>query len=365
MPIDFSADRWERVQRQTELWWQNKLNRPLIQVRLRGKDPRRPASPLPFHEFTAFYDFAIPAEQVIDRIDYELCCTEFLGDAFPHFWPNFGAGVLGAFMGARPELREETVWFHAPAEQKPAEIELKVNWQHPWLQRLVDLIEAGVARWQGQVQIGMTDLGGNLDLVSTFLPGEKLLLALFDDPEEVERLTWQAHQAWWQVFGLLNNRLQKTNPGYSCWTPLFSRTPYYMLQCDFSYMIGPDAFHRFILPELRQSAEKLDHAFYHLDGVNAKVHLDDLLAIEAIRGIQWVPGDAAPDIGCWPEIYRRITAKGKHVQFFNVQAGGRLDTIDQLIEQTGRPGAFAAVLDADISQRNQVIELLQKYEIEP
>jgi len=39
----------------------------------------------------------------------------------------------------------------------------------------------------------MTDLGGNLDILSTFRPGTDLLLDLYDHPEDVKRLTGEAH----------------------------------------------------------------------------------------------------------------------------------------------------------------------------
>jgi hypothetical protein len=46
----------------------------------------------------------------------------------------------------------------------------------------------GRERFQGVVQIGMPDLGGNLDILASFRPNEKLLLDLVDEPEEVKRL---------------------------------------------------------------------------------------------------------------------------------------------------------------------------------
>jgi hypothetical protein len=81
-------------------------------------------------------------------------------------------------MGATSGIAGRDGLFHAPAEQKPAEIELKVNRATPWVQRLVDLIEAGVARWKDMSRSARLTLGGNLDLVYTFLPAKKLLLAL-------------------------------------------------------------------------------------------------------------------------------------------------------------------------------------------
>jgi hypothetical protein len=88
----------------------------------------------------------------------------------------------------------------------------------------------------------MTDLGGNLDILASFRPSDALLLDLYDHPEDIKRLTWQAHEAWWRYFNELNAVLRPPNPGYTAWTPIFSESPYYMLQCDFCYMIGPDMF---------------------------------------------------------------------------------------------------------------------------
>ena len=61
-----------------------------------------------------------------------------------------------------------------------------------WFRRVQDLYTAALERWGGLVQMGMTDLGGNLDILSTFRPGEGLLLDLYDPPKEVKCLTWDA-----------------------------------------------------------------------------------------------------------------------------------------------------------------------------
>ncbi len=58
------------------------------------------------------------------------------------------------------------------------------------------------------------------------------------------------HKLWWQCFDDINAVLQPVNPGYTAWTPIFCREPYYIQQCDFAYMIGPETFDEFIKPEL-------------------------------------------------------------------------------------------------------------------
>ena len=90
MSIAFEPSRWAALRERSRRWWAGELDGPLIQIRLVGKDPGRPEPELPGKSFTAFYDPSVPAEAIVDRWDYDLCREEYLGDAFPQVWPNFG-----------------------------------------------------------------------------------------------------------------------------------------------------------------------------------------------------------------------------------------------------------------------------------
>jgi hypothetical protein len=79
-------------------------------------------------------------------------------------------------------------------------------------------------------------------------------------------------------------------------------------------MISPEQFGEFVLPELKKSCLKLDRAFYHLDGKGELPHLDQLLSINELAGIQWIPGDGAPPLHEWPEVLNKIADSGKKLQ---------------------------------------------------
>ena len=70
-------------------------------------------------------------------------------------------------------------------------------------------------------------------------------------------------------------------------------------------------FDTFVAPELASSAARITNAVYHMDGIGQIPHLDSLLAIDGIKGIQWVPGDGEPEKQNWDEILSRILASGK------------------------------------------------------
>lgn len=361
MPIRFAGSRWAKVQEDARLWWAGELERPLIQVRLTGAEAGRPEPDLPSHGFHSFYDLSVPVEEIIDRRDYDISCQRFLGDAFPCIWPNFGAGVLAAFLGAELENRKETTWFHPPGDREIADIHFEYDEENVWLSRVRDLTRAAVDRWQGGVQVAMTDLGGNLDVLASFRPGERLLLDLYDDPEDVKRLTWEAHGMWWRAFEGLDSVLRAGgNPGYTAWTPIFSGDPYYMLQCDFCYMIGPEMFDEFVKPELAACCRRLANPFYHLDGPGALAHLDSLLEIEELGGVQWIPGDGQPDMAHWPRVYGKIREAGKLVQLF-----GGPEILDAVADQLGSARGIVLITGADASREDEMRRWLEGYGVDP
>jgi 5-methyltetrahydrofolate--homocysteine methyltransferase len=283
-----------------------------------------------------------------------------MGDAFPHVRNNFGPGVMATYIGGRGHAEPEggTVWFGPAEEHAIEDLRFSPNHDAAWFVRMASIYRAAVERWQGAVQVGMTDLGGNLDVLSTFRPGEKLLLDLYDTPDEVKRLTWEAHEAWWHFFDAFNDIIHPPNPGYTCWAPIFSKDPYYMLQCDFCYMIGPDMFDEFVKPELAASCERLTNPFYHLDGPGQLPHLDSLLEIEALKGVQWVPGAGQPEVTEWPGVYRRIREAGKLIQTW-----GHVDVLDRHVEQLGSAKGIIIFAGCDVSERNKAVEFLEKYNV--
>ena len=202
----------------------------------------------------------------------------------------------------------------------------------------------------------MTDLGGVLDILHSFRPGEGLLVDLCENPDEVKRLVWEIHDVWWRYFAEINDVLQPANQGYTAWMPILSAEPYYMLQSDFSYMLGPAMFDEFVKPELAASCKKLANAFYHLDGRGQLANLDSLLEIEQLKGVQWVPGDGQPGFTEWPEVYRKIRDAGKLIQLW-----GDMDTLDALVEQVGTADGIVIFSAMHISEKDRARAFLEKY----
>jgi 5-methyltetrahydrofolate--homocysteine methyltransferase len=359
MSIDFAPERWDRVRETYRRWWDGELDRPVVPVELVGRDPGRPQPDVPLLTQATCHRLDIPAEAVIDRIDYELSCRYFLGDAYPRLNLHaFGPGVLAAMLGAKLDNSTGQVWFH-PADDTPAaELHFQYDPENVWLRRIEALCTAAIERWQGQVLVGMPDLGGNLDILASFRPGEKLLLELYDAPDEVKRLTWEAHEVWHRIYHRLDTCLQSVSSGHTDWAGIFSDRPSYMLQCDFGYMISPEMFDEFAMPELEATCRRLGRAFYHLDGPGQLPHLDSLLGIEELDGVQWVPGAGQPGCAHWPEVYRKIHAAGKKIQVVD----GNFDTLEAVMDQLGSARGVQCIgIEGNVAQEASIRHRLEAH----
>jgi len=298
MTLDFEMSRWNRLRDIYHRWWAGELDRPIVPVELTGRDPGRPKPDTPLLTQATCHKLSIPADDLIDRLDYGLSTRAYLGDAFPQLnFDAFGPVFIAALFGARLENDSGQVWFVPEQNRAIAEIHFEFDPTNMWFQRIRDICVAAQKRWQGEVLIGLPDLGGNLDILAIFRPGKQLLLDLYDHPDEVKRLLGEAHDCWHRVVEEINGIIQPINPGYSDWSGIFTNRPSYMLQCDFSYMISPEMFNEFARPELEATCAKLPYSFYHLDGPGALPHLDSLLEIEDLDG----PAELQPLAGGLPE----------------------------------------------------------------
>jgi len=224
--------------------------------------------------------------------------------------------------------------------------------------RVKDIYRAGMERWAGKIIMGMPDLGGVMDVVHTFRPGERLLFDLLDKPEEVQRLVAEVSALWHRYFNEISELLNSGDSGYTDWSGLYSKKPGYILQCDFCYMISPDMFRRFILEELRKTCRRLPQSAYHLDGEGALRHLPDLLSIEELPCIQFTPGDGKKPFAEWLEVYCAIAQAGKLI-YFMYSSPEVYETI--LKNLNGYPHVYIPPMYMGPQDKDHALKYMQKF----
>ena len=313
--MTFKAD-WEECKKRFDAFWEGEiLDRCCIGVMAPRANPL-PAPPEPARPATL--EGRWTDEKAIHAILLRGCYGAFFGgECFPGFFPNLGPGVLSAFLGNPYQLVEDTVWFDQDPMLRTWEdaAGIRLQPESPMWKAARRMTSYYAALSAGEYCVAMTDLGGNLDVAAALRGTETLLLDLYDHPREVEKLSSAINRAWFESYDELHGIIAAHAEGMSTWLPLWCRKRYYTLQCDFCAMISPSQFDRFVRPGLEEQAAHVDYSIYHLDGPGQLCHLDSLLDIERLTGIQWVPGAGAPGEAhpSWLPVYRRIQAKGKNL----------------------------------------------------
>ena len=338
MNIDLHFDEldWERIERDWTAWWAGKIDRPMVLI----EGPSRPGWQI-WQEFVpSAFDLGTDLDTVLDYYQDRLEARNYYGDAFPKWWLNFGPGILAGFLGARVHPVWDTVWFE-PAESKSiSDLRFEYDDQNPWWRWVMDLTRRAVERWGSQVAVGHTDLGGNLDVLASFRTTQQLLVDVLDAPEEVDRLAGEITRLWRRYYDEQYEAICRAGRGTTPWAAIWSPQRCYMFQSDFSYMISPRMFERFVLPDLAALCGAMEHGFYHLDGKGQIPHLDHLLSLERLRGIQWIPGDGSPPPEEWLPLLKRIRDGGKLCQVFVTAEGAR-----KIVRALGGKGFALSIQD--------------------
>lgn len=356
MSIRFSSEDWARIKETYGKWWDHSLDRPIIKITLQG-NTSCPGS-VPLLSQATCHRFDISPADVVERINWELEQQEYLGDAFPMFnFDVFGPGVVAAFLGADLDNSSGQVWFFDSRNLELKDMHFEFQENNPWFQRICAIYEAGIHRWNGNVLMGMPDLGGVMDILASLRGSENLLYDLYDEPEEIRRVSGEIQEIWLQYYKAFSEILQPVSPGYTDWTGLFCTETSYVVQCDFSYMISPEMFHEFVLEDLTRLCRSLTHTLYHMDGKGELPHLPQLAGIQELDAIQWCPGEGAPRTGEWPDVYRQIRASGK-----NIHVVGDADDFRTIAGEIGEKGLFMG-LAMPASRRAEAVRFLSEYHV--
>jgi len=335
MDLKYKPD-WEKAQDRFEAWWGSEMKGPLVQIGCPA--PSAPAIPRPVWRTgdDAWWWYmqwqvaeadgkARGMNEFFEMWDAHLAGQRFLGDSFPLFWLNQGPGALAAYLTGHLKFMGNTTWFELAEPMPWREImKLKVEHDSPWFVRTIKAARDAAARGKGRFVVGMSDLGGIHDILASLRTTEQLLEDCLNDPRAVLEASMRLVPIWQAAFDELSEVIEYSGQyGSSAWMGLWAPGRWYPLQSDFAAMLSPAMFEELVLPVLVEQCQGLDHSIYHWDGPGQIPHLDMLLSIPELGGLQWVPGagekqNADPK---WQPLYERIQKAGKRLVMQSVEAG--------------------------------------------
>ena len=309
---------FEETKKYSKAFWQMEvIDRPLIAVTA-PKDPKDLPQWVPYLTGAKDGDFLSGAKRYAAFAEK----MYFAGEAVPAFECSFGPDQYAAFFGGHITLAEDggTSWVH-PFKDTLEGVKLELDTKPgSYFNMLKRGMKACADYAKGDFLINMIDLHGNIDALSAMRGPQNLCMDLYDATDAVVEAQRQVVDTYPYVVGELAKAAQMDKYGYTGWAPTFSEERFAVLQCDFSCMPGPEFVRKYILPELEREASFLKNSVYHFDGKEALGHMDDILAADWIKVIQWVPGSGAPRSLDWMDLLKKIQKAGKGLWLYDWSA---------------------------------------------
>jgi len=308
MEMEFKPD-WPEAAARFEAWWAGELiDRIGLQVTAPKNGYRRKPIPAPEDIETRWTD----VEFAIESAEERMRGTFYGGEAFPMYWPNLGPDVFSAYLGCDMIFMPSTSWAEPNIADWDNPPPLTLDPENRWWKLTLKMIERALQSAPGRYFVGLTDIHGGMDALSAMRGRAQLCFDLIEQPERVK---WAMEEyitpLWFEIYDKMQQPIRKVLLGSSTWLGAWAPDRWYPTSCDFSALISPKMFDAFILPDIVAEVEWLDRSLYHLDGPDTIVHLDSLLNIPKLGGIQWVPGAASPSMLEWIPLLKRIQAAGK------------------------------------------------------
>lgn len=137
--------------------------------------------------------------------------------------------------------------------------------ENPWVAKMLEFIPAIEKHAAGRYGVGVTLMRGISDLLSALYGGEKFILRMYDDPNEVKAVVEKLTDFWIAFGKCLLSHVPRFHGGtgaffYGVWCP--GETIW--TQEDAAALLSPDMYEKFIFPNCCRIADAFEHMVIHL-----------------------------------------------------------------------------------------------------
>ena len=300
-------------------------------------------------------------QRIVDRYRYFCQTHAFLGESFPNLNIDFGPGSLASYLGSEIGFKEDTVWFNKCLDGWDGVPKLTFDPENKWFKKHLQLAKDCQALAGDDFYVDMPDLMENIDVLASLRGAQDILFDLLDEPEMIGERIQEVTDIYYEYYDRFYDVIKDEEGGnaytvFQIWGP--GRTV--KLQCDFSAMMSPEDFRKYIQPSLRSQSENVYHVLYHLDGPAAIKHMDALMEIEGIDALQWTSGDAGPDgtLPDWDVIYDKAIAAGKSiwVKVYSGEFEDWIRNVDRIVNKYGSHSLFLLFPEMSMEQAAYLLD---------
>lgn len=304
-------------------------------------------------------------QRIVDRYHFFCETHAFLGESFPNLNVDFGPGSLAAYLGSEIGFKEDTVWFNKCLDSWDGVPRLTFDPDNKWFKKHLQLVKDCQELAGEDFYVDMPDLMENIDVLASLRGAQDILFDLLDEPEKIGERIQEVTDLYFDYYDRFYDVIKDEEGGnaytvFQVWGP--GRTV--KLQCDFSAMMSPEDFRKYIQPSLKVQSEKADHVLYHLDGPAAIKHMDALMEIDGIDALQWTSGDAGPDgtLPDWDVIYDKAIAAGKSiwVKVYSGEFEDWIKNVDRIVKKYGSHSLFLLFPEMSMEQAIYLLDYAEK-----
>lgn len=307
-PLRFKPDMAE-VSRRWEAYWAGELlDRPIVCAAVR--EPGYDFLP----ESTYYERVHGDLDAVLDRALHNAAGTFYGAETVPQFWLSFGPDEIAAFCGATLEWSQtdaDTNWSVPFVKDWDESLPLRLQEDNPLWLRMQTFYRRAAERLTGKMLLMPLDFHTNMDLLAAVRDPQRLCTDLYDCPAQIDRAMLDARRIFREVWDAIRSAGRMDEFGYAF--EGYSAEGVSVLACDFSALISPAMFRRWVRPALEEEAALVKHAIYHWDGPRALAHFDDVMAIKGFHTISFVPDPGESHVQ-YLDLFKQVQAHGKAVQ---------------------------------------------------
>lgn len=140
---------------------------------------------------------------------------------------------------------------------------------------------------------------------------QDLLMALVNRRETIRQRVREMTVAYLDFYDYFYEFLKAAGYGESAyWFQVFCEGNFEGVRCDFSLMLSHEMFQEFIIPEIAQVCDHMDHTLFNMCSVRHARFIDDLSEINSLDGIFWNPEPYLDGVRDFLPELRRIKKKG-------------------------------------------------------
>jgi len=361
-------DDWDEAKKRMEAWWNGEIiDRVPIEVTAPRKGEEKtwpmtlafPGGPL-IQKVTPdnLEDYFTDPKQVIPRLERAIESTYWAGEAFPVMFPVSirMVAILASYLGCPLRfLNVYTTWSAPIIDNWNNPPEFSFNPENKWWKKTKTLLQEAASRAPGRYFVGIPDLNGPSEILSRLRGPSNLCLDTIENRAQIKKAIGKINYAWLRYWEACNGIIHQYVGGYINWMSIWSESPFTDLQSDFSCLISPKDYNELILPFIEQQTEWIPRTIYHLDGPGALRHLDSLLSLPKLSGIQWIPGAGSPPMSEWIPLLKKIQKAGKLQQIICEK-----EEVRKILKELGPKGVLLVTSCGSAKEADELIKEVKR-----